>query len=237
MRPSHTCPNCAAELASIRAIVDPHLGLPIVVCPSCDVAHVRTKHPDAEFNRWAQQTVRGLACLLLRLSLLALASFGFGISTLIFGYQIFLDTAPSSVKEDPSKTQVLIIIVVMSALVLVPGIIARLVLQHTTRNYALTVLALCAFLWILSFEYSTLYWAFGLSSMHWSYRSGFVLTIDAPLLFLAFFGAVALINAGVIRFIDWVRSRVRCRIPSAWVRRRRRLRKRELRVRERGFAA
>lgn len=237
VRPSHACPTCATELASIRAFVDPELGFPLVICPICDQAHVRTRHPDAEFKRWALQTVCGLSCLLLRLSLLALAGFGFGISTLMFGYQIFLDTNPSSVREDPSKTQVLIIIVVMSALVLIPGIIARLVLLHTSRNRVLTVLALCALIWILSFEYSTLYWAFGLSSVHWSYSSGFVLTIDAPLLFLAIFSAVALINAGVIRVVDRVRSRVRCRIPSAWVRIRRRLRKRELRVRERGFAA
>jgi hypothetical protein len=236
VRPSHACPTCATELASIRAFVDPELGLPLVVCPSCDQAHVRTRHPDAEFKRWALQTICGLACLMIRLNLIALAGFGFAISTLMFGYQIFLDTDPSSVREDPSTTQVLIVVVALTALVLFPGIIARLVLLHISRNRALVALALSACLWILALEYTTLYWAFGLSSANWSYSAGFVLTIDAPLLFLAFFGAISLINAGVIRVVDRVGPRIRRRIPSAWVRRRKRFRKREQKIRERGFA-
>lgn len=48
---SHICPSCLTELARIRAVPDPHYGLPIVVCPGCSNTSVRTRHPDLEFWR------------------------------------------------------------------------------------------------------------------------------------------------------------------------------------------
>lgn len=48
---SQTCPSCLTELARIRAIPDPYYGLPIVVCPTCKAASVRTRHHDIEFWR------------------------------------------------------------------------------------------------------------------------------------------------------------------------------------------
>ncbi|MDF1809030.1 MAG: hypothetical protein P1U42_04975 [Phycisphaerales bacterium] len=51
MPKSHICPTCLVELARIRAVPDPHYGLPVVVCPGCNAACVRTKHPDREFWR------------------------------------------------------------------------------------------------------------------------------------------------------------------------------------------
>lgn len=51
MPQSQTCPSCLTELGRIRAVPDPHYGLPIVVCPTCTIASVRTKHQDIEFWR------------------------------------------------------------------------------------------------------------------------------------------------------------------------------------------
>ena len=48
---SHICPSCLTELARIRAVPDPHYGLGVVVCPSCETACVRTRHPDIQFWR------------------------------------------------------------------------------------------------------------------------------------------------------------------------------------------
>ena len=54
---SHICPSCLMELSTVRALADPHYGLPVVVCPRCSLACVRTKHPDQAFwqrfrRRW-----------------------------------------------------------------------------------------------------------------------------------------------------------------------------------------
>ena len=48
---SHICPSCLTELARIRAVPDEHYGLPVVVCPGCKLACVRTRHPDQQFWR------------------------------------------------------------------------------------------------------------------------------------------------------------------------------------------
>lgn len=56
MPKSHICPSCLVELARIRAVPDPHYGLPVVVCPGCKTACVRTKHPDRVFWRSYHRT-------------------------------------------------------------------------------------------------------------------------------------------------------------------------------------
>jgi len=42
---SHHCISCGNDLSWIRAVPDPHYGLPVVVCPACDVACTRRKPP------------------------------------------------------------------------------------------------------------------------------------------------------------------------------------------------
>lgn len=43
MSRTHICLGCGFELAGVRAPPDPHYGLPVVVCPRCELACVR--HP------------------------------------------------------------------------------------------------------------------------------------------------------------------------------------------------
>ncbi len=46
---SHTCPSCCRELGHIRGVADAHYGLGVIVCPGCEKAVVRTRHPDLLF--------------------------------------------------------------------------------------------------------------------------------------------------------------------------------------------
>ncbi len=45
MTNAHVCLGCAGDLASVRAIRDPHYALPMVICPGCGKASVRRTHP------------------------------------------------------------------------------------------------------------------------------------------------------------------------------------------------
>lgn len=56
MRISHACAGCGSDLTYLRAAPDPHYHLPIVVCPSCDLAVVRRK---PEMSRIAKRYRRG----------------------------------------------------------------------------------------------------------------------------------------------------------------------------------
>lgn len=42
---SHICLSCGRDLARVRALIEPHYGLPVVVCPDCGCAVVRRRHP------------------------------------------------------------------------------------------------------------------------------------------------------------------------------------------------
>lgn len=42
---AHVCFGCARDLASVRAVRDPHYALPMVICPGCGKASVRRTHP------------------------------------------------------------------------------------------------------------------------------------------------------------------------------------------------
>ena len=74
---SHICPSCLTELARIRAVLDVHYGLPIVVCPSCSAATVRTRHPDIEFWRGVRRFHWAMRNLLAKLALTVLAGLVF----------------------------------------------------------------------------------------------------------------------------------------------------------------
>lgn len=58
------------ELAKIRAIPDPHYALPIVVCPRCEHASVRTRHPDIQYWRDFRRLHSSLRNLIVRLALI-----------------------------------------------------------------------------------------------------------------------------------------------------------------------
>ncbi|MFG0313495.1 MAG: hypothetical protein ACF8LL_04840 [Phycisphaerales bacterium] len=70
---SHTCPSCCRELGNIRAVPDPHYGLGVIVCPGCDKAVVRTRHPDLVFWKRVRVVRKSLQRLALGLVFTALA--------------------------------------------------------------------------------------------------------------------------------------------------------------------
>lgn len=69
---SHACLNCGTDLASVRAVREPHYGLPLVICPGCGAAAVRRRHIIQQ--RWrsllrAKKSLIALACQLMALIL------------------------------------------------------------------------------------------------------------------------------------------------------------------------
>lgn len=52
MSVSHLCTRCGTELARVRSRADVVLGLRVVVCPTCNAASVRRRHPGAALWRW-----------------------------------------------------------------------------------------------------------------------------------------------------------------------------------------
>ncbi len=177
-----------------------------------------------------------MGSLFIRIALLVVAGFAFAIAIMMIGYGFLYENDPTNRREDPSGEQLMLVIALLGVLVCIPGIIARLVLPVTNPNRCLGILLLYATGCLMLFEYQNLYWAVGVYAMDWSYKSGYVLSIDAPLILVVIFGTIALINGLIIRVVGHLRLRIRTKLPSAWVRRRRRLRKKEIRIRERGFA-
>ena len=53
----HSCPNCGRALARVRAPLDPIYHLPIVVCPTCNTACVRRRHPVAQAWRTTRHVI------------------------------------------------------------------------------------------------------------------------------------------------------------------------------------
>ncbi|MEZ6164496.1 MAG: hypothetical protein R3B67_08685 [Phycisphaerales bacterium] len=237
MRPSHICPDCATELAHERAFVDQSLGLRLVACPRCERTHVRIPHQDAQFWRSTRNLLRTLGSLMLRLVLLGAAAFAFAIVCLMLGYGFFQPEDPSALVDEQDRLPIALVVLVMAVLMVVPGLITRLVLTHHTPNRSLGLLVLGATCWLLYFEYQNLYWCIDMNSMNLSLSNGYILLIDAPQILIAMVGGMALVSALMIRLTDWLHSRFHNKLPSAWVRRRRRFRRRERRIRERGYAS
>lgn len=177
-----------------------------------------------------------MGSLFIRIALLVVVGFAFAIAMMMIGYGFLYESDPTNLREEPSMGQLVLAITVLGVLICVPGVIARLVLPGTNPNRCLGMLLLYATGCFMLFEYQNLYWAVGVYAMDWSYKSGYVLSIDAPLILVVIFGTIALINGLIIRIVGHLRLRIRTRLPSAWVRRRRRVRKKEIRIRERGFA-
>jgi hypothetical protein len=73
---SHTCPSCLYELARIRAVPDVHYGLGVVVCPRCQNACVRARHPDHAFWRSFRRVYQSLRLLFVTLIVTVLVGLG-----------------------------------------------------------------------------------------------------------------------------------------------------------------
>lgn len=74
MPQSQTCPSCLTELARIRAVPDPQYRLPIVVCPTCKIASVRSKHHDIEFWRGIRRFHSALRIVFAKVLLMLICS-------------------------------------------------------------------------------------------------------------------------------------------------------------------
>ncbi len=126
---SHICPSCLTELARVRPITDPHYGLPIVVCPGCTTACVRTPHPDQQFWRSVRRFRQGLrqlflAMLLTALSIGALIGMSFSIMPIFTDRRAML-LVPVGPDPEDSTT-----VLVAAAVVLLCGLAIRAVYAH-----------------------------------------------------------------------------------------------------------
>jgi len=115
------------ELARIRAVPDPHYGLGVVVCPSCEMACVRTRHPDIQFWRNFRRLHLSIRLLIFKVLL------SIGLGALVFGLVMWAREFDSSSFQsiDPGRqfgawaTAILI-----PALACGSGCVIRLVYRH-----------------------------------------------------------------------------------------------------------
>ena len=70
---SHVCLSCGLDLARVRALLEPHYALPVVVCPDCGWATVR-RAPQG-----GRSLYRLLVSLLTLISQLGLLAAGLGM--------------------------------------------------------------------------------------------------------------------------------------------------------------
>lgn len=70
---SHICLSCGRDLARVCALVEPHYGLPVVVCPDCGRAVVRRRHPIIVRWRQFRRLRRSVLALAWRVGVLAAA--------------------------------------------------------------------------------------------------------------------------------------------------------------------
>ena len=147
------------ELARIRAVPDQHYALPIVVCPGCSTACVRTKHPDQEFWRELRSLIRSLRVLILKLILIALLpllvllSIGTAIN-MIEGSPLRtngLIKMPSIIASDPYGISTASLLAILCVCVI------RLSLHHLRAWAALGVLWGAVGLWTIGFLSPTLF--------------------------------------------------------------------------------
>ena len=66
----HVCSTCGMDLRRLRALRDPHYRLPIVVCPECETAIVRRRHPIEVRWRRLRALLTSLAVMLIQIALL-----------------------------------------------------------------------------------------------------------------------------------------------------------------------
>lgn len=63
---AHICPCCGINLERIRASPDGVYGLPVVVCPGCQAAWVRRRHPQWAWWRGCVRGITGVRKLMVR---------------------------------------------------------------------------------------------------------------------------------------------------------------------------
>ncbi len=135
------------ELARVRAAPDPHYGLPVVVCPSCSKASVRTRHPDIQFWRNFRRLHRSLRSLVFTVLL------SIGLGALMLGLVMWArGMNPDAIGSiDPAER-----VGAWASLVLIPmlacasGCVVRLLYAHRHAMVPFAVLLVLGsfFTWI-----------------------------------------------------------------------------------------
>jgi hypothetical protein len=130
LRISHICTNCGLDLTRTPAPIDPHLALPVVVCPECRFAVVRREHPTMVWSRWVRRLVWSILALTLRVGTLAPLTAG----TLAMCW-IVTDTLRHVFKGGRSQSFELVAVQVLTWIVLsfVAGIAAGFWFSHARR--------------------------------------------------------------------------------------------------------
>jgi hypothetical protein len=144
---SHTCPSCCLELGSIRAAPDPYYGLGVVVCPRCDQAVVRTRHPDRVFWQMVRRTRKSLVLLFLTIVFTGLSL----SSTIGMGFWLMpkiTDRTGKYIAPDLSTPQIPAMVSIAVVLTLMSGAVARVIYGHLRFFRVLgLVLALLLVFW------------------------------------------------------------------------------------------
>ncbi|MFG0306582.1 MAG: hypothetical protein ACF8Q5_10275 [Phycisphaerales bacterium JB040] len=69
MRLQHSCARCGLDLSKRRAPPDPHYALPVVVCPRCNFACVRTRSGPSHVWREIRRLLIGWGLLILQFAI------------------------------------------------------------------------------------------------------------------------------------------------------------------------
>lgn len=129
---------------------DPHYGLPVVVCPGCKLACVRTKHPDQEFWRSFRHHFRAFRMLFLVLMVTCVSSLAIW-GMVFWGIDLFgtrRDRLALSRVLDPSNIDEQIGLVVILLIAMGAGASMRLVYGHRRATTAMLILMICSAFWI-----------------------------------------------------------------------------------------
>lgn len=194
---SHTCPTCLTELARVRALPDPHYGLPVVVCPGCGRAVVRTKHPDRVFWRHKRLLLAGLWSVVWRLGLMVLAGLLMSLSVLATGYGLpeWLNGEHPMQESDRAAGEASLFIGMLFLFIVLAGLITRLVVLTRLFWRAAVLLLVVAFAWIMNFEIAEHLATIDYANMiHTSGSSERPLAADHMILMLALLFAAMLLS-------------------------------------------
>jgi hypothetical protein len=71
---SHLCVDCGLDLRHERSAIEPHYGLPLVICPRCGCAAVRRRHPFVRAWPNTRRFICALRTILIQSALIAFLS-------------------------------------------------------------------------------------------------------------------------------------------------------------------
>jgi DNA-directed RNA polymerase subunit RPC12/RpoP len=237
VRASHICTHCGYELARVRATQDTYYGIPIVSCPRCSRVVVRTKHPDEVF--WRQNKGLAFACLwlVIRSGVLVASGFLMIMSTLTY-LNILIDgiTMPGLSASYASMTyEELATTIFFLVLPVIAGVLIRVVLSHRSFLCSMIVAASLSLGWFGFYEaWMTIETLTGPSQLSTKNHDLNSFLAGAPLFAILSY-LVTLVLSVVGLCVGWLIVKQSARWNSVhWRRKRRKLRRRQLRLAQGG---